>query len=559
MFQVMNVKPRSKTLIAGAIAAATLSMTGCASKIGGGLVEEGNKDIDTTTNTVIDSVTSSWNASPGIQMLDHLDGEGISIHGPVDVPDAIGEKHVALEFHGQTSINDLVEALALEGVNVIPVSNASASPAPQQGATNPVAASMDGESTPDDQLVTAIQGAAEMATAGARRSNVADVGSQTFRLPRFNGTVRELLDVISMMTDISFKGRGNYILARQGIEYYVDLPQDEELVKRVAGDLEALGANNVVTSIDAGSVTFNSGASRDHVLRDYMERLERNNAMIGLQVAVVSVSHDRDRNTGVDWSALQATIGNASLSNGNNGVPNGGVPDGGGESGDADGSRLAAGEGDNSSPTTGLVSSAANRISGVVNSSNLSLAYLGGDFELRGLINMLSRYGTTETKQNLVLRTLSANSVKIRSGQSTPYVSEIDVSSTGDTLTGGTETDVAETGLTLEITPYYNDKTGLVTMNVDLDMSSIISFINLSAGDQVGQLTQPDIQEQSFSNAARLMAGETVILGGISYDQITADGNTLTPLESLDLDDEQYSRQQNSLFVVLRPTVTIYE
>ena len=540
-----------KKTLALAVTLGSLMLSGCAAKVGGQFADDANASVvtDEAVNAQLGEMTSSWNATPGIQLLQHRNGEGISIHGPVDVPSRIGNQQVSLAFNGAITINDLAEALALEGINLIPVdahSGAASAPVPTAGDDAPAVDS------PDEQLVSALQGAVPTIRSSASADSV---GNKVFRLPRFNGSVKELLEVVSMMTDVSFRGQGSYVLARNGIEYYVDLPQDSELVSRVVQDLQALGAQNVATSVDAGSVTFSAGASRDHVLRDYMKRLERNNAMIGLQVAVLSVSHDRDRNTGIDWSALQATIGggNASLSN------NGSNSDGSNSDG-SNGDTGTASDGDNGMDgAMAAVANGVNRLSGVADGSGLSLSYLSRDFELRGLINILSRYGTTETKQNLVLRTLSANPVRIRSGQSTPYVSEINVSSARNTLTGGTKTEVAETGLTLDITPYYNDKTGLVTMNVDLDMSSIIAFINLSAGNQIGALTQPDIQEQSFSNAARLLAGETVILGGITYDQVSYDGNTLTPIESLQLDGEQYSRQQNSLFVVLRPTVTIYE
>lgn len=521
-------------LIVSAVVTASMALSGCAGKVGGDFKNAAHADVAQQSHNTLRGMTASWTSTPGIQTLRHRHGDGITIHGPVDIPEHIGTKTLDLSFPGPVSISELAETLALEGVNLIPLGY-------DAGAVDAVSPAPVAVGNPDEQILAAIQGGAPSSvTTGLGQG----VGAKRFRLPRFQGTVQELLEVVSLMTDVSFKGAGAFILARPGIEYYVDLPQDELLVNRVARDLAALGATNVVTSIDAGSVTFNAGASRDRVLRDYMKRLERNNAMIGLQVAVVSVSHDRDRNVGVDWSSLQATLGGASIGSENGANGNGtGAP--------------AVGE----SPSAGVAAaaSAVNRVSGTMTGSNLSLAYLGGDFELRGLVNMLSRYGTTETKQNLVLRTLSANPVRIRSGQSTPYISEINVSSTGDSVTGGTETDVAETGLTLNITPYYNDKTGLVTMNVDLEMSSIIAFINLSAGNQLGQLTQPDIQEQSFSNAARLSAGETVILGGITYDQVSVDGNTLSPLEALSVDGEQYSRQQNSLFVVLRPTVTIYE
>lgn len=513
----------SALMMRGLLLAAVIGSSGCASWESKETFEDRAHipGVNETPNALHD-VTDGWSATPALQRIaNDLGGQGVSIRGPVSLPSHVANIPIALNLVGSITINELVEILAAKGITLVPVAEARVeSVASAQSQSPGTAAAPVDPNAPDQALLQTLQANAQLLSGLSRRPPVEGLGSREFYLPSYQGTVGELLEIVSLLTDASFQSVGGLVMVKPGVEYHVDLPQDRELFQRVTNDLESLGARDITASLDSGSIVFSAGASKDSALRDYMGRLTENNAMIGLQVAIVTVSHNRERNTGLDWSALQGTL-------------NGGVSGTGGSNGQ---SGWAATLGD----------------------SRLGLLYRGSDFELSGLLDFLSRYGSTQAQQNLVLRTLSANPVEIRSGQSTPYVSELTTSSTGDVVSGGATTELAETGLVLDIAPYFNARNELITMSVDLDLSTITAFLELSAGGQ-GTITQPDIQRQSFKNTARLRAGETVVLGGLTYDEVTDRYSTLSPLENLPVDGQRFQRQQNSLFVVLRPTVTLYD
>lgn len=512
----------SALMMRGLLLAAVITSSGCASWDNRATFEDrasfpGVND----TPMALHEVTDGWSSTPALQRIaNDLGGAGVEIRGPVSLPSRISNIPIELNLVGSITVNELVEILSGKGVTLVPVADVAdrqAERAPSQSSETRPASVNAGDT--DQALLQSLQANAEMLSSFSRRAPIQGVGSREFYLPSYQGTVGELLEIVSLLTDASFQSVGSLVMIKPGVEYHVDLPQDRELFQRVTHDLESLGASDITASLDSGSIVFSAGASKDTALRDYMGRLTQNNAMIGLQVAIVTVSHNRERNTGLDWSSLQGTL-------------NGGVSGTGGEGQSGWAATLA--------------------------DSRLGLLYRGSDFELSGLLDFLSRYGSTQAQQNLVLRTLSANPVEIRSGQSTPYVSELSTSSTGDVVTGGANTEVAETGLVLDIAPYFNARNELITMSVDLDLSTITAFLELSAGGQ-GTITQPDIQRQSFRNTARLRAGETVVLGGLTYDEVTDRYSTLSPLENMPVDGQRFQRQQNSLFVVLRPTVTLYD
>ena len=179
---------------------------------------------------------------------------------------------------------------------------------------------------------------------------------------------------------------------------------------------------------------------------------------------------------------------------------------------------------------------------------------------MQALFSLLSTYGTTQTTQNLVLRSLSGGKVKIRSGATVPYVSQVNIAAAGNSnsVFGGTQTETVDTGLTLTIEPHFDAVTGRVTMDVDMQLKSIIGFLKLSAGAQIGSMTRPEVQDQSLETVARAAAGHTVVLGGILYDQLSDDRATLPGMESAAIGHLDRKVQRNALFIVIRPTVTTY-
>ena len=198
-------------------------------------------------------------------------------------------------------------------------------------------------------------------------------------------------------------------------------------------------------------------------------------------------------------------------------------------------------------------------------------------FTVAGAIDWLSTFGNTNVTQNVELRTLSGKQVKFRSGQEIPYVKGVGVSNTGSYAAnnstagglggslGSTQTDKVKTGLTVELTPRFDSDAELITCEVKMELKSVLEFVQLSAGNQIGTLTQPRTQEQEINDIVRLRAGQTAVIGGLQYDQEQYDGNEPTALrESLTASGSSFGRraqdvQRNALFIIMRPVVTLYE
>jgi hypothetical protein len=181
---------------------------------------------------------------------------------------------------------------------------------------------------------------------------------------------------------------------------------------------------------------------------------------------------------------------------------------------------------------------------------------------MTGLINTLRTYGEARTSQNVVLRTLPGTEVKIRSGNSVPYVSGISSSigsDSGSSTTSNVDIDTVETGLTMTMLPNLDAKSGIVTMAVEMELKSLLGFIEVSGGNDAGTFSQPNTQEQSFNDIARLSLGDTVVLGGVTFDSINDARTSMAGLEKLPVGNQKDSHKREALFIVIRPTAVMYK
>lgn len=376
-------------------------------------------------------------------------------------------------------------------------------------------------------------------------------------LPEYKGPAGKLIDALEQANDIAFEWRGGVAVVSPGLRYMVSMPQNEEVIKQVETEITAMGASDIVASFGSAMVSFRAPPSRIHMIEETIDRSIKNAAMVGLQVAVITIGLDRNIKTGIDWGKLQMTFGSIPnpaqlLSDSVTGFTSA-VVDGvtGGDTG---------GDGGVTTPVSDY-NAAATGVAARLSGQSVMFGLREGHFSLQGLVNALSSYGDTRTTQNLILRTMSGNPIKIRSGESVPYISGVSVSSTSssDSLLGSAEVSTAETGITLEIDPDYDSRMDVVGMKIDIELSSNLGFVNLSAGSQVGALTQPNIQQQQFNNFARVKAGETVILGGIVYDSVTDNRNSLAGLESVKIGSKDEVVKRSALLVVIRPSITTYD
>lgn len=417
----------------------------------------------------------------------------------------------------------------------------------------------------------------------------AEAGDKPFFLPHYSGTVGSLLSTVSRATNVWFTWNEGTIVVSSSEKISLTLPQEEALGTKVAAGLKEMGLEKVATSWEAGMVTLDVTPADLSKVRAFLQRMTANAALVSLQVAIINVQMNQDAKQGVDWSKLQFAVGrdyaatglqnmegfrpvagNSSFTSGqqsgygngygtgtNTGtgtVPNTGTGTGtGAGTGTGTGTDLATNVANQALAAAGLMSGG---LKGVVTNSV---------FSFTGLYDFLQTYGATETKQNVVLKSIAGTTVELKSLTQTPYVESIEVTSTGVGGVGGNsnngtmgsaKTAKADDGLTLKMTPSYDAAANTVTVKLDLSLKAVLGFNNLSAGNQIGQLSQPTTAERSFNDVLRVRPGQTVVVGGITYETLGRTGMApITANTPSFLEHKGLVVNRNSMFIVVRPTV----
>lgn len=396
---------------------------------------------------------------------------------------------------------------------------------------------------------------------------------KTIYLNNFKGTVEDLFQIIGSINNLSFNyQRNNIISIDLTSDYVIDIPQNADIISEMETAITPLGAQDIQSSIVGGTIMYKATYLANQKIEKYVTRFSKNASVIGLQVAVMTVQLDKDSEKGFDWSKLNASIGNSNIlksetdtSTGTTGGVTGGTGTGTGKGTATDTAAAEALKG--STYGTSLKNL---QTLGAFTGTASTLRALNGTFDITAVINYLSTYGQTKTNQSVSMKTLSGKEVTLKSVQTIPYVSGINNTSGyggssngssngyGGGVSSGTETDEIEIGLTLDMTPYYDSDSGIVTVELELELSSLIAFIELSAGNQIGKLTQPQTQEQNFTNFMKLKAGESSIIGGVTYEQVSDNRNSISYLETSKIASQNQKVSKNAVFIMLRPTVTMF-
>lgn len=369
-------------------------------------------------------------------------------------------------------------------------------------------------------------------------SRLGDHASDQLLIRKFDGTLGDFVDELSHVQNIAYEFRNGILFVQDANRYSVSLPQHEELLAQVAKSLTEMGATDVRTDLLAGMVHFAAKPDISAYVSEYLDRIAENSAMVRLQIAVVTVGLNRNMDRGLDWGSLAARFGTKDLSPGNTGSaqfnPNAG--------GSALSEAMLMGQ-----------SVAFNGAAGI------GYVFNSASFSLTAAIRALSTFGDARTEQNVVLDTVSGMPVRISSGNDIPYVKSIGSStSSGGSISGSTQTEVIRSGLELQVTPNFDSADNSVITTVKVNMSSLVGFRELQAGNNLGTLSQPEMQNLEFENVGRLRAGETIVVGGITYDQLSTNYTGLPFLEDLPLGSKAEKIDKKAIYIVVRPTVVIF-
>ncbi len=405
-----------------------------------------------------------------------------------------------------------------------------------------------------------------------------DFLSRSLPFRSFKGTLQELMGVLrGGIGVVSWWQDGTLFLTDQD-RFAISVPQNSEVVQTIAKELEGLGAKEISSSLRGGQIVFSASPSTySEVIEPYMERIHRNMAMINIQLAVVDLALTDTTASGFDWNAFTAQL--ASLTS----AATGAASSSSSSSTSSSSSSGSSGNGSTGNATTlklpnTVTSSAGGSIQAPLAAAlqnSVKVFGVNSLLSVTGAINFLSRFGTANTRQNVELRTLSGTEVSLRSGQTIPYVSGIGVNAIGgvgsggssSSLLGSAQTSSVKTGLTIKLTPFFDSGNSVVTVDLNVLVNSLLEFRQLDAGTQVGSLTQPVTQEQSLNDIVRVLAGNTVIIGGLQLDTGTYSGvepefirgsSSATDPHIPLIGNRSQDRRKEALFIILRPSVTVF-
>lgn len=358
-------------------------------------------------------------------------------------------------------------------------------------------------------------------------SRLKESENDVLEITRFNGTLGQFVDRLSQIQNIAYEYRNDTLFIVEANRYSVSLPQHEELLLQVAASLMQMGAFDVRTDILAGMVHFEAKPDISDYVTEYLDRIAQNSAMVRLQVAVVTVGLNRDLSRGLDWSQIMAKTGTRDMR----------PVDTGGDS-------YLLGQALSFAGGTG---------------GGVAYAFNSNRFSLSAIVRALSEFGNARTEQNVVLGTVSGMPVRISSGNEIPYIKKIGSSTaSGGSISGSTDTEIVKSGLELKITPNFDSSDTSVVTTVEVNMSSLVGFRELSAGNALGTLSQPEMQNLEFENVGRLRAGETIVIGGITYDQMSDNYTNLPGLERMPTGSRSRHIEKNAIYIVIRPTVIVF-
>lgn len=446
----------------------------------------------------------SWNATPGVQ-YEVLPTE-ITLAQPHAIPERVANRLIELDLRDHATVRDLLRAMYEDfRINI-------------------------------------------------NLDDVEDLNKEV-SIPRYSGTLGNYFKGLSGAMNLSFEWRDEMVFVSDKSEYLIRAPQHAELMDSLKEGLESLGVEDFMSSEGAAMIRYRANPVQQKMIHAYLSNFIQNAAVVSLQMAIVNVNLSREHRSGIDWSALSVQLDNRA----NKGLGAITQPIDPANSGATTEPTNPANPGAETTLIRAAATSAGEYLS--MTGTGLNGGITQGVLNLTAVVQALSTYGKAETSQNMTLRTMTGNEVKLRSGEEIPYVSELGAVTSGDNdnVTGSVNTDKVQTGLDITLKPNYDAANNLVTVSLQLQQDTLVGFIELSAGNEVGSLTQPRTQNQSFNNLIRIPAGKSVVMGGLTYDLLENNYDTLTILEKAPAAGRTGRVTRNAMFIVLRPTVTVFE
>lgn len=317
------------------------------------------------------------------------------------------------------------------------------------------------------------------------------------------------------------------ILLTRAVHYEFPVPaQQPEAVAALIADLTAAGAVEPTWSARTSAIRYRAPVQlQADVIAPMLARARENLAQVRVQMAMVSVTGTRESARGFDWTKFRADLASK---------------------------QTAEARGDEFAGAAGRMLSAVGPM--VAGAGTLSAG--GVVLGLAGAFDFLDKMGQAQTRQQFDLLTFSGVPVAMRDGNSIPYIESVSSTATQSTTTGSAESSTVETGSTLTLLPSADIASGLISTTVKAEFRQLVAFRELSAGADLGTLTQPETREHVVESHIVGRAGEVVILDGSRLAELSGDADS--PLGVDVLAHENKDGRSASMFILLRQVVTVF-
>ncbi|KJS38097.1 MAG: hypothetical protein VR70_10920 [Rhodospirillaceae bacterium BRH_c57] len=359
-----------------------------------------------------------------------------------------------------------------------------------------------------------------------------DEGLRDIRVPflSHSGDLFSLAERLEASANVTLAhSPGGGVMLTRSTQWAFRIPiQNKELMEALSGDIQSLGATDVQISPRVGEIVYKvSPRTQRDVIGPFLTKARSNLAAVTLQVAVMTVTSTAKKERGIDWSSVDVQAVSKE--------------------------RVAGMDSSASDAIPGLVGRAAKAgLAGIAGSGTLGVG--GAVIGIAGAVKWMDSMGLAKSRQSVELTTISGVPVQMRNGNSIPYVSSVGISTntgTNNTL-GEAQTATAEDGLTVDLNPQYDDLSGLVTLDVDIKANKV-ELVELSAGQQLGTITQPKSQDHEITSNVPMRAGDVAVIDGTRVT--TLQDGASGPLSGLIAPHELTNGQSMSLFILVRPTV----
>lgn len=352
----------------------------------------------------------------------------------------------------------------------------------------------------------------------------------------FDGTISNLFKRLSEISGLFFNEQHGTITVRKIETFSVTLPNYPQLLETITTNITALGGEDVAFDQISSSLSFKSNYRGFVRIKEYLEKIRDNAALVTLRIILLSVNLKDNHNFGIDWS--QFAIGSGW--NNTSQVLSGST------------SNLYPNLADGVTSAIGAASSA---------SGGINLLFQANNFNLTGFVGILDNYGSTSIVQNAFVECMSGTSAKFRAITKTKYVSNLGIAALNNnsaSTVGSTQTETVEYGAEISIKPLYNSVDKSLVIDMDCKISELIGFNSYNSGTY-GTLQLPETAEKDIKNVLRLAHNQIAVIGGLIYIKKKNDSTGIPGTNLFISRNNQQKDEQNELVMIVKPTVLEFE